>query len=131
MRRKSVKNNDAKRQKIAIVAFILCVILAGAAFYYIWQGQTYGKTVEGVLKLAQIWEKRKALESEQPAVVSEVLQIDARSGCCVWLERPSISSQLLLNVPASSKKCYEDPIVRQQVERGYVIIDITSGRCPK
>lgn len=138
MRRKSVKRKKRTRslkkketdrnQKIAIMAFVLTIILALGAYYHVWQGQTYGKTVKGARDLAEIWMKREAMQKEVPST-PEMFSMDADRGCCVWMERPSLGSQLTLNVPPGGRKCYEDPLVRQQVARGYIIVDVTRGLC--
>lgn len=131
MRRKSVKKKESERsKKLVLLAFILTVLLAFGAYYSIWRNQSYGRSVEGARNLAEIWMKREALTAERPAT-AEIFEMTAENGCCVWLEWPAMGSQLVLNVPKGNNKCYEDPLVRQQVERGYVIVDISSGKCPR
>ncbi|RMD57721.1 hypothetical protein D6825_03125 [Candidatus Woesearchaeota archaeon] len=128
MRRKPLNN---KIEKATIAGFILVLLLAAGAYYYVWQSQSYGRTIEGTRALAEIWWKREQLQTQKPAQEEDFYSMSARAGCCVWLENPYWGSQIKINVPKGPGNCYEDPIVRRLVERDYAIVDITEGRCPR
>ncbi|MBW2969832.1 hypothetical protein KY309_03655 [Candidatus Woesearchaeota archaeon] len=47
MRRKSVKH-----EKLATLAFVLAILIAVVAFYFVWQNIQYGRSLEGLQKYA-------------------------------------------------------------------------------
>ncbi len=118
------------KQNQALVLFALAVILAAGIFWYLWTMQiNYGRTVEGARNLGELWLRREALTAQQPS--GEMMNIIASKGCCNFLERPSMGSQLMIDVAPGSGKCYEDALTQSRVKSGYVIVDIEPRPCPK
>ncbi len=118
-----------KQEKKAIAGFVIAVIIALAAFYYIWQaGIQYGRTIEGTRALGEIMWKRQQLQAEMPTVPEELMT--KRAPCCVFVEHPLRGSQLKVDVVEGS--CVYDPLVKELIERGgFKITDIEDGECPK
>lgn len=129
----SKKSKKADKQlKLAIAGFVLAIVLAGGAFWYIWQAESqYGRTVEGTQALAEIMWKRQQLEKEQPAPVQD---FNAAQGCCIYIEDRYIQSQRVINVPAGSPGlCLDhlDAYTQRRIQRGELaIVDIEQGTCP-
>lgn len=118
------------KQNQALALFALAVILAIGAFWYIWAVEiNYGRTVEGARNLGELWLRREALSAQQPS--GELMNIAARNGCCVFLERPSMGSQLMIDVAPGSGKCYEDTLTQSRIKAGFVIVDIEAHPCQK
>lgn len=118
-----------QHEKMAIFAFLITVLIAAAAFYYLWQVQVqYGRTIEGTQALGEIMLKRQQMQAEQAAMPEEFLA--TRAPCCVFLEHPSRGSQLKVDVPTGS--CVYDTLVQEMIERGgFKVTDIEDGECPK
>ena len=121
-----------KHQKMAIAGFIITLVVAIIAFYYVWQmGVNYGKTIEGARALASIWEKRKALQEQRPAEIPDKF-LAMRPPCCVYMQHPKRASSLKVDVPRHSESCAADPLVEFLVrKKGFVITDIEDRECPK
>ena len=106
------------------------MLVAICIFGYLWKTQsTYGRTVEGARALGETWLRREALTAQQPS--GELMNTRATNGCCNYLERPSMGSQLMVDVPPGNGKCFEDKRTQASVKSGFIIVDIESHPCVK
>lgn len=123
--------NHQKHEKLAVFAFLLTLVIAAGAFYYIWQVQTkYGLTIAGTQALAQIQWTRQQLEAEQPAQLNQEL-LEMKPPCCNYLQHPTRDASLKLTA-RSKTYCYLDDLTQEMINKGgYVIVDIESGACPR
>ncbi len=81
MRSKSLSKHQ-KHETAALMAFIITVIIAGAAFYYVYQQNiSYGLTIEGLRSYACAQYMRENPEEKDcPAFIA--VQITETSCCC-------------------------------------------------
>ncbi len=120
------RENHERHEKLALMAFLITIIIAGGAFYYIWQLQTqYGRTVEGAAQYAQAQAYREMWD-EWPAVHE---QFKGTNGpCCVWLqnERNSQTYEYIPNGP-----CIENSRVKGLYidKLRWKVMDVTDGYC--
>lgn len=121
--------NHQKHEKLAVFAFLLTLVIAAGAFYYIWQ-HNYGLSVAGTQALAEIQWTRQQLQAEQPAQLSQDL-LEMQLPCCNYLQHPTRDSSI--KITARSKTyCYLDDLTQQLINKGgYVLVDIESGSCPR
>ena len=118
------------KHKRALVLFAVVVILAMGVFWYLWAVQiNFGRTVEGARALGELQLRREALTAQQPS--GELMNIAASKGCCNYLERPSMGSQLMIDVAPGSGKCYDDALTESRVKAGFIIVDIEAHPCQK
>ena len=75
--------NHLKHERIATFAFIITLVIALAAFYYVWQQNvTIGKTVAGVRSFACVQYLNQHKDAETcPELVAYVT---ATAPCCCW-----------------------------------------------
>ncbi len=118
--------NHEKHEKIAVFAFLITLLIAAGAFYYIWQVQArFGLTVEGARSLGEIMWKRQQLEGQQPAQLSQDV-LAMKWPCCIFLQKTDTS--LKINARDKGKLCYTDTLAQQLVkDRGFAIVDIEQG----
>lgn len=72
-------------ERLAIAGFIISILLASAAFYYIYQVQiNYGRTIEGLRDYACVqWQRENCADNEPNcACPSFTLQIPEKKLCC-------------------------------------------------
>ncbi len=122
---------------MAVFAFLLTLVIAAGAFYYVWQvNAKYGRTVEGTRALGEIMWKRQQLEqmttSEHPAVVQD---FQAKDGCCLYLESTQLGSQLKYDVKMGSPGLCTDNLdttTKGRIKlKEMVVVDIEAKECEK
>ncbi|HLC32389.1 MAG TPA: hypothetical protein VJJ82_01030 [Candidatus Nanoarchaeia archaeon] len=118
------------RQNHALAVFAIVVLLAIGAFWYLWSTQiNYGRTIEGARSLGESMLRRDALVAQRPS--GELLKFKATTGCCNYLERPSMGSQLMIDVAPGNGNCYDDELTQKRVKAGFIIVDIEPQPCSK
>jgi len=126
-----------QHEKMAIFAFLITVLIAAAAFYYLWQVQVqYGRTIEGTQALGEIMLKRQlAQEMLTKPQAAAVQDFSAREGCCIFVENLALGSQIKIDVPRGSSGLCSDNIdeyTQRNIKNGKsLLVDIEAGECAK
>jgi len=135
MRSKPV--NHEMHEKVAVFALLLTLVIAAAAFYYVWKvNASIGRTIEGTRALGEIMYKRALKEQmaqqEYPAAVQD---FQAKNGCCIYIESLQLGSQLKYDVLNGSTGLCTDHIDASTKERikmkEMIIVDIEDKECQK
>lgn len=134
---RSESMSHGRHERMAVFAFLLTLVIAAAAFYYVYQVNVqYGKTVAGVQALGEIMWKRQQMKlmttQEHPAIVQD---FQAKGGCCIYLESLKMGSQLKYDVLIGSTGLCTDHLDATTQERikikEMLIVDIEAGECQK
>lgn len=129
--------NHERHEKMAVFAFLVTLIITAGAFYYVWQVNTqYGKTVEGVRALGEImWKRQQMQELQTKEQAAAVQDFQAKEGCCIFLENPSLGSQIKFDVmKGSSGLCTDhlDAMTKARIRsKEMLVVDIEAGECQK
>ena len=124
MRRKSM--NHRKHEQVALVAFMLTVILATGALYYVWQQNiSYGLTVEGLRAYAcaqYMYENPRAKECPDFIAV----QITETPCCCETKGGFGLDTRAKVSVDATEA---EQTMACQERCEEHGTTFVTLGRC--
>ncbi len=129
--------NHKRHERLAVFAFLLTLVIAASAFYYVYQVNVqYGKTVAGVQALGEIMWKRQQMKQmttqEHPAIVQD---FQAKGGCCIFIESVQLGSQLKYDVQKESTGLCTDNLDESTKNRiklkEMIIVDIEAGECQK
>ncbi|MEM3154760.1 MAG: hypothetical protein QW165_04320 [Candidatus Woesearchaeota archaeon] len=135
MRSKSVSHE--RHEKLAVFAFLLTLVIAAGAFYYVWKVNVeYGKTVEGVRALGEImWKRQQLMQMQAQEQAAMVQDFQAKDGCCIYIENPWLGSQIKFDViKGSSGLCTDhlDAMTKARIRsKELLIVDIERGECQK
>lgn len=135
MRSKPISHQ--RHERMAVFAFLLALVIATGAFYYVWQANVqYGKTVEGVRSLGEIMWKRQQLQEMQSKEQAAIVQdFQAKNGCCVFIQSPQLGSQIKFDVmKGASGLCTDhlDAMTKARIRsKELIVVDIEVGECEK
>ena len=129
--------NHQRHERLAVFAFLLTLVIASGAFYYVWQvNAQYGRTVEGVRSLGEImWKRQQLQEMQSKEHASAVQDFQAKNGCCIFIQNPQLGSQIKFDVmKGSSGLCTDhlDTMTKARIRsKELIAVDIEAGECEK
>ncbi|MBI4145939.1 hypothetical protein HY489_01225 [Candidatus Woesearchaeota archaeon] len=128
---KKEKKDHVKHEKIAIAAFVITLILAGGAFYFVWKVNLgFGRTIEGLRDYACIQYQKENCPGEQCPCPDFTLYIPEKKQCCCDLPGEGRFSKygIYVDVPIGADQITYTARCEEGCQKGGARV-LNVGRC--